>query len=189
VRDLGFKPENILLTGDSSGGATAFWLARYLAAAQLPGLPGPGGLLLLSPTADVAHTHRGRGSSMVRNAPSDSVGRIVSSGYSFRALVGALDPAHAAVLAWVAPGARGLETEGLFAGLPPTYVCAGGAEQTLDGIVADNGKHRVEWDAPPDATHDYLLAPWHEPERTETLKRIGAWAAKECWASSGVDKA
>jgi hypothetical protein len=61
---------------------------------------------------------------------------------------------------------KGPRDGGAFAGLPKTHISAGAAEQTLDGIrvlceriVADNGEGRVVFDAPEDATYDFLLAP------------------------------
>jgi hypothetical protein len=39
VRDIGFFPENIIISGDFSGGNLACALARYLAASALPNIP------------------------------------------------------------------------------------------------------------------------------------------------------
>lgn len=52
VQEVGFEPQNIILSGDSAGGNIAFGLALYFAKSKLPGLPPPGRLLLFSPAVD-----------------------------------------------------------------------------------------------------------------------------------------
>ena len=126
---------------------------------------------------------------MTRNASSDYPQPFIDSGYTARALVGSLPPEFARS-SWISPGAASgpdpkLDDEhraGLFAGLPPTFMVAGGAEYTLDGMIIarerlerDMGKDRVTWMEVPDAAHDLLIMTWHEPERTEVLKEIAAW--------------
>ena len=34
---------------------------------------------------------------------------------------------------------------------------------------------KVHADISPDAVHDFLIFKWHEPERTETLRRVCQW--------------
>ncbi|EJF61521.1 alpha/beta-hydrolase [Dichomitus squalens LYAD-421 SS1] len=190
VEDVGFHPSKIILSGDSAGGGIALNLARYLVSAQLSSLSLPAGLLLLSPTMDWACTHRGPQSARVRNASSDYPQPFIDSGYTMRALVGSLPPEFARS-SWISPGAvvssdSKLDHDhktGLFSGLPPTFMAAGNAEYTLDGMITarerlerDIGKDRVTWVEVPDAAHDLLIMAWHEPERTEVLKEIAAWA-------------
>ncbi|EKM50952.1 uncharacterized protein PHACADRAFT_32015 [Phanerochaete carnosa HHB-10118-sp] len=52
VEDLGFKPENIIVAGDSSGGHLAVALTRYLVGAAISSLATPGALFLHSPAMD-----------------------------------------------------------------------------------------------------------------------------------------
>ncbi|KAI0041520.1 alpha/beta-hydrolase [Auriscalpium vulgare] len=183
VKDVGFKPENIIVSGDSAGGDIAYALARYVVVNTLPGLPAPGAALLLSPTVDWAVTHDGPQSSMVRNTRSDFVHAIFTSGYTVRALVGRLPPDAVATNAWISPASRRLAApEGLFAGFPRTCIVAGGAEMTLDPMrtlrdrmVKDMGDEAVVYIEVADSAHDFLTAAWHEPERTNTFKEVGEW--------------
>jgi len=69
--------------------------------------------------------------------------------------------------------------------MPSTCMITGGAEQTLDPmitvrdrIVADNGEDIMNYMEYPDATHDFLHATWHEPERTQALKDLRSWFEK-----------
>lgn len=63
VHTAKFKPENIIVSGDSAGGHLAFTLVRYLATVKFVDLPVPGGLILQSPTCEWAVTHIGPESS------------------------------------------------------------------------------------------------------------------------------
>ncbi|KAJ3530080.1 hypothetical protein NMY22_g8722 [Coprinellus aureogranulatus] len=42
-----------------------------------------------------------------------------------------------------------------------------------DGVKEGEGK--VRYHEAPDAIHDYLCFPWHEPERSDTLRHIAEW--------------
>ncbi|KAI0340627.1 alpha/beta-hydrolase [Trametopsis cervina] len=188
INTLGFAPHNILVTGDSAGGTLAVWLARYLATTTT--LPLPAALLLHSPTMDFANTHVGPNSSMVRHAHTDYVHSFLESGYTYRALLGALSAEDTAVRSWLAPGATTLAAEdvnGAFAGFPKTAIVVGGAEQTLDAVVAFRGLLEAAGTAsvlsivPRDATHDFFTHAWHEPERTDALKEVAVWLRKEVW--------
>ena len=75
VESCGFEPENIIVSGDSSGGQLAIVLARYLCVANLPGLPAPGAAVLLSPTTDWGLTHDGPEGTLTTNAGTDVVTR------------------------------------------------------------------------------------------------------------------
>lgn len=57
IRTCGFRPENIILSGDSSGGNLALALCRYLRDEGVEDVPGS--LLLLSPWCDVSRSHSG----------------------------------------------------------------------------------------------------------------------------------
>ncbi|KAI0331841.1 alpha/beta-hydrolase [Cubamyces sp. BRFM 1775] len=185
VQDVGFEPHQIILAGDSAGGGIALNLARYLATANLPGLPQAGGLLLLSPTMDWGRTYADDPDSCYsRNAKADFVEGVMESGYTPRALCGpALPLEFAKTSAWISPGSRVAEwAPEMFAGLPRTLIVAGAAEQTLDGmrtirerLVKAMGEEKVVYIEVPDVPHDLFLMSWCEPERTETLVRTGEW--------------
>ena len=112
VHDLGYSPRNIIFSGDSAGAGIALGLARYLSTANLPGLPPPAGMVLLSPMGDLARTHTGPRASCVTNRASDLLNSIVESGYSARALLGRIPPEAAARGSWLSPGARGAAPPG-----------------------------------------------------------------------------
>ena len=70
-----------------------------------------------------------------------------------------------------------------FAGFPRTLIFAGGAEALRDQIrtlrakmVADLGE-KVEYHEFPDAIHDFIAMPVHEPERSEALDIIAKWVS------------
>ncbi|TFY69113.1 hypothetical protein EVJ58_g611 [Rhodofomes roseus] len=131
VQDVGFDPENILISGDSAGGLLAFTLAYYLAThgSELPdSLRNAGALLLLSPTVDWAVSDgAGPQTSMRRHARSDFVEPILLTGYTRRALLGRLPAETAATSVYISPASRSLRVvPGMFAGLPPTCIVAGG---------------------------------------------------------------
>lgn len=67
-----------------------------------------------------------------------------------------------------------------FKGYPRTYIVAGGAEKLLDQIRTLRSKMaadgvKVTYAEFPDAVHDHILFHWHEPERTNALKKISDW--------------
>lgn len=189
VQDVGFEPQNILLSGDSSGGNLAFVLAYYLATYKLPNLPNAGGLLILSPTVDWANTHKGAQSSMVRHSRTDYVGPILNSGYTRDALVGDL-PAEAASSVWISPASLKMKVStGMFSQIPRTCIVVGGEEMTLDAVMtlrdrlqADMGKEAVTYIEGVDCTHDFVTMGWHEPERTNVLREVAVWVEK-LWSS------
>lgn len=183
VRVVGFKPENIIVSGDSAGGHLALTLARYLAVNAFSDLPKPGATVLMSPTVEWTVTHSDKGGSWERNPPTDYCMAFFYSGYSKRSILGKLPEESASTNAWISPASRKLaHPEGLFAGFPKTYLLVGDGEVCLDSthtvrdrMLADLGTANVLYDEVPDATHDFLAMRWHEPERTDTLKRIGTW--------------
>ncbi|THH09623.1 hypothetical protein EW146_g8636 [Bondarzewia mesenterica] len=183
VEDIGFDPKNIIISGDSAGGNLAYAVARYLSVNKFHNLPNAGAVLMLSPTVDWACTHIGRESSMEKNSASDFVHAIFTSGYTFRALQGRLPDDEVATNAWISPASLKLpSTHGVFTGFPKTCIVSGGAEMTLDPMrtlrdrmVADMNPKAVTYIEVPDSTHDFFTATWHEPERTNTLKEVGAW--------------
>ncbi|EMD35344.1 hypothetical protein CERSUDRAFT_116141 [Gelatoporia subvermispora B] len=186
VEDVGFDPENIIIGGDSAGGALALALGRYLAINNFPNLRNAAGLLLLSPTVDWAATHDQGDCAMKRNSPTDYVQAIFRTDYTRRALLGNLPVETAATSIWISPGSRRvIKAPGAFATLPPTCMVTGGGEITLDPmhmlrdrLLEDMGEERLFYLEVPDASHDLFTATWHEPERTDGLRKVAEWVRK-----------
>ena len=186
VQTLGFEPCNIAVCGDSSGGHLAQSITRYLVVFDLEDLPPPGATILLSPTLDWGNTHVGtEHSTMKVNEPTDMVWIVLGNDYSPNAIRGNLPKDALKTDAWLSPGSLHLpETKGLFKNFPPTLVLASGAEQTVDAmrtwyprLLADNGgdREKMKWVEYPDAMHDWIVHPFHEPERTLALEEIRAF--------------
>ena len=188
VQDCGFEPKNIILVGDSAGGNLALALARHLVENAIAPLPPPGRLFVVSPWIDLLASRNGPNSSHALNAVSDifAINRdkdAILGEPPVRSLRGPLDVDVVKTNRYFSPaGLHALPAEGstLFKGFMETYVVAGGAERLLDDskalierMEADGVK--VHADISPDAVHDFLIFKWHEPERTETLRRVCQW--------------
>ncbi|PCH39691.1 alpha/beta-hydrolase [Wolfiporia cocos MD-104 SS10] len=182
IHTIGVSARNIVVSGDSAGGHLAISLVRYLATNQIPGLPVPGALLLLSPTTEWVVTHDGPDSSFRKNASTDYCADLFR-GYTKRSLLGKLPPEAAYTNAWISPASLELsDVSGMFKGFPKTYIAAGDAEILFDAmrtfgkrLAEDIGEDMVTFDAVRDGTHDCLALELHEPQRTDTLKRIASW--------------
>ncbi|KAG9316167.1 alpha/beta-hydrolase [Chiua virens] len=183
IDTLGFKPTNVIVSGDSAGGHLAFTLVRYLVREAISELPPPGATVLFSPTVDWACTHDAKpGSSMTRNVRCDVVQPILHSGYTARGLCGSLGADSVETNAWISPASLSLDTRGLFTNFTPTLILAGGAEQTLDPIKtlydrlqADNDAAKIKYTEFPEASHDFVMMTYHEPEKTEGAKEVARW--------------
>jgi len=190
VNEVGFKPEDIIVEGDSAGGNLALQLTRYLVENQKGGddgvdLPGPPGeLILCSPWTDLGSSHVTPGSSTYTNLDADFINTTTPQSLNNVAnIVHPFGRSFADTNRYVSPASKSPEVEGqvTFKGFPRTVILAGGAEILVDQIrtlkermVRDLGEGMVEYVEAADAIHDYL-ALQQEPERTETLKRIGKW--------------
>ncbi|RDX54212.1 alpha/beta-hydrolase [Lentinus brumalis] len=184
VQDAGFAPENIVVAGDSAGGNLAVTLALHLIENPVSSLPPPGRILTASAWLDLSTSRSGPDSSAVLNAPTDIFvvrpGKIFGE-YAVTSLRGPMDWEFVRTNRYLSPVSLECKpAEGLFKGFPEAYVVAGGAERLLDDskvfverLKADGVK--VTEDFPPDAVHDFVVFKWHEPERTEVLKRVSKW--------------
>ncbi|EIN08324.1 alpha/beta-hydrolase [Punctularia strigosozonata HHB-11173 SS5] len=186
TKTAGFDPKDIIIEGDSAGANLVLALTRYLvqygadgAALGLP--PPPSAIILLSPWADLGGSHNGPGTSHELNAHSDFLANKGEDGigYSARAFVQPFGESFARTSPWISPASLHIK-DASFAGFPPTFINAGGAEKLLDAIKTLNLRMRqsgvkVTYDEAPDGFHDYVGFDWFEPERTETLKRIAKW--------------
>ncbi|KAI0816972.1 Alpha/Beta hydrolase protein [Trametes gibbosa] len=190
VRDLGFRPSNILIMGESAGANLALQLTRYLAQTALPALGGgpepgaarPRGQLLLSPVPDWGNTQEGPESSFVKSHNNDMVHEFFK-GFPTKSLVGRLPREAAWENSWISPGSLRLPSpESLFVGMPPTCIIIGGGEMMLDGvrtlrdrIVADNGESILTYLEIPHAAHVPMTHAWHEPENTQGYEASERW--------------
>ncbi|KAF8743282.1 Steryl acetyl hydrolase, partial [Rhizoctonia solani] len=193
VRTLGFKPQNVIVGGDSAGGNLALALVRYLRDSRDHesglDLGIPGGLIAISPWADPVGTYFATltdDSPGVVNAKTDYLrlvdkrGTVVSQhGYAARALAGPMSAEDATRSPYISPGSLNLTTDGLFKGFPPTYIVSGEAEALIQEIRVLQSRMKkdceVVYDEVVDAVHDFVALPQWEPERSETFKKIVDW--------------
>jgi acetyl esterase/lipase len=186
VQTVGFAPEDIIISGDSAGANLALALVRYLrdnASAtdvQLP--PGPGGLILLSPWADLG-TSSDNLHSTLNFTSSDYIRNDGGIHYAKKSFCGPHGLGMADTNEYISPASLNSAMKIDFKGFPRTFLVNGGAEVLYDCIV--NLKNRIvqdlgedlEYYVAPDGIHDYICFPLHEPERTDTLKAINKWVS------------
>lgn len=199
IKGLGFKPENIIIAGDSAGGNLALALTRYLRDNPQIGLSLPGGLLLVSPWCDLVGTYVGKpsnGSASTSAKNHEKISDFLSGDFDsphstvqhgLRSLLGTISPDESRKIAYINPSSLDLDDEfvaTMFDGFPPTYIVYGGAEALVDEIrtlykrmAKCLGPDRVVKDEVPDAIHDFPAIEIWEPERSESHKRIAAWLA------------
>ncbi|KAF8608533.1 alpha/beta-hydrolase [Ceratobasidium sp. AG-I] len=199
VNTLGFKPDNIILAGDSAGGNLVLALTRYIRDNPQIGLGLPGGLLLASPWCDLVGTYRDKqsnleGNSSVKNDVKncDYLSGDFDSAYStvqygVRSLLGDISIQESRNMVYINPSSLELDSgfvATMFENFPPTYIVYGGAEVLVDEIrtlyermVMSLGPEKVVKDEVPDAIHDFVALEVWEPERGESHKRIASWLA------------
>jgi acetyl esterase/lipase len=196
VNAVKIAPENIIVVGDSAGGnlahALTLYLTEYQGTTDVPLPAPPGALVFLSPFVDVGTSHD--------SLPNGSATKFISSDYvgtpdggipyAKNAFTGPHGMGAAETNPYISPASMhpGLVVD--FKKFPRTFIVVGGVEVLYDSIktykdrmVADLGEGngvkpnegKVRYIEAPDAVHDYLCFPWHEPERTDTLKEINEW--------------
>ncbi|KAG8691700.1 hypothetical protein FRC11_012451 [Ceratobasidium sp. 423] len=189
TRTLGFKPQNVIVSGDSAGGNLALALARYLRDSPELGLGMPGGLVLISPWADPVCTFLGTltdKSPAQVNAktdfiifPKDENDFECRHQYALRALIGPMSMEDAGRNLYINPGSLHLDQSGVFKNFPPSYVVSGDAEVFVQQIRLLQSRMKegceVVYDEVIDAIHDFVVFPQWEPERSETFRKIVDW--------------
>ena len=193
---LGFAPADIVISGDSAGANLALALTRYLVeyadtlGIELPAPPGA--LVLLSPWGDIGDTTQTLKAtgSVSTNLRTDYIRADDSIVWVKTAFTGPHGLAAADTNEYISPASLHPELNVHCRGFPRVFIVAGGAEVLYDSIVtlrermaADIGEGdgvreaegKVRWYEAPDGVHDYLVFPWHEPERTDTFKAIDKW--------------
>ncbi|KEP55667.1 alpha/beta hydrolase fold protein [Rhizoctonia solani 123E] len=189
TRRLGFKPQNVIICGDSAGGNLALGLVRYLRDTPELGLGMPGGLILISPWVDIIATAtRAPGNQVAKNQKTDYIQpstQYRAGIYAYLAYLGQLTVEETRKNVYLSPASFELDpavVPGMFLGFPRTYIVGGDAEIFMDSLrllyqrmVSDMGKEAVVYDEVVDATHDFLAFPLWEPERSSTFKRLINW--------------
>ncbi|KAJ3570274.1 hypothetical protein NP233_g4520 [Leucocoprinus birnbaumii] len=195
VNEVGFAPSDIIVEGDSAGGNLAHALTRYLVEYRgTPGLPAPpGALVLLSPWIDLGESHvQIPNGSAVTCLSSDYLPHHTGFTYPVIAFVGPHGLEALDTNPYISPASLHPALVVDFKGFPRTFIVAGGAEVLLDQIrtlrdkmfkdlgegngLAD-GEGKVRYFEAPDAFHDFLIFPWHQPEVKDTLTAISEWIA------------
>ena len=187
INEVGFKPENIIVEGDSAGGNLALAFVRYLVEKKdkLPQTFAiPRGLILSSPWSDLGTSDQIKSSSIHTNIPTDFItvigDRAINNLKNFLGPIG-LEGANRN--RYISPASTAATMEKVsFEGYPRTFIWAGGAEVLRDQIrilkdkmVGDLGKDKVTYHEAPDGIHDFLVFSWFEPERSQTLEAITKW--------------
>jgi acetyl esterase/lipase len=188
VNVVGFTPADIILAGDSAGANLAHALTRYLVEYNVSDDPNfslpapPGGLILLSPWADLSVSHEGPAASSHQFIDSDYIHPTLGGAdYAKDSFLGPLGMGAAVRNPYISPASLDPSMVIDFKGFPRTFIVAGGAEILYDQIVTLKDRmvkdleDKVTYHEAKDAVHDYLVFEWHEPERTDTLKAIAKW--------------
>jgi acetyl esterase/lipase len=187
INIVGFDPSNVIIEGDSAGGNLALALTRYLVERRdRTDIPAPpGGLIIVSPWADLSSSHDGPNSSLATfDADYAEDPDCMRGLWSIQAFVGPHGLGAAGINRYISPAS--LSVTARFTGFPRTFIIAGSAERLYDSIVtlknrmvADmgegSGDGQVTYYEGPDAVHDYIAFTWFDPERTDTLQAIAEW--------------
>jgi acetyl esterase/lipase len=188
--ELGYAPEDIILVGDSAGGNLTLSLCRYLieyadekslSGVSLPRVPGA--LLLISPWGDVGNSHNETRSRIENKRYDYVIAGPMNQEYTSWAIGRQMDANIANTNPWISPISKHVNGVS-FRGFPKTFIAAGDLEVLRDQIVVlketmerEIGEDNVEYYLAPLAVHDFIMLGWHEPERTDGLKKVAAWVA------------
>lgn len=157
----GYKPEHILIGGDSAGGNLTLALALHL---RETGVGMPAGLILISPWTDATFTQ-------VPNPNNDALLPLdwaEDSRPRFASDAQMSDPKVSPALAD-------------FAGFPPTLVQSASVELLANDAARlveamTNAGVNVQWQEDQGLWHDYQLNAGTVPEATDAVRRIGVFA-------------
>jgi len=196
LNTVGCAPENIIVVGDSAGGNITLSFIRYLIQEPL-NLPVPGAILLLSPSCDMS-SPRGTPEEVARHSyysnsecdyltspkdPPPSTNAAMDRNWGIKCLMGPLPEEDMYTNPYLSPGSVSLPDIS-FKGYPKTFIVSGDAELLVDKIrvlqkrMIEQLGENVHYYESKDSVHDFLVFPWHEPERGQTFSRIAAWIAR-----------
>lgn len=158
------KPEHIVFTGDSAGGALAL---TAIAAAKEKGLPLPVASMSMSPWAGMDTS----GTTYDTNKDKDALVSRETTTALASLFIGECDPKH--------PLANPLYTD--YSGFPPIYIQVGGDESLLDDSrrIADSAKAagcEVRIDIFPEMQHVFQALAGNAPEADDAVQRMAEWA-------------
>jgi len=178
----GFKPQNILFSGDSAGGNLAIALTRYLIDSNLPSIPPPSGIILTSPWSDLSMQHYRPGGSSDTNSDSDYIGSSTLGNYALVGFIGPHNPREYLYNPYISPASPFLpkEVQPFDKRWPRTMIISGGAEVMLDEIkslrhVMEAGGMEVKWLEVEDAVHDFFIAPGFSKHSKRAFEEIVQW--------------
>ncbi|PAV20303.1 alpha beta-hydrolase [Pyrrhoderma noxium] len=189
INSLGYKPEQVVVAGDSAGGNLGHALVRYLVEYQgsdvVPALPlPPGALCMFSPWVDMSGSHSSPTSSVFTNAKSDYIG--IETPFKVDAppaFVAAFGERLAFETPYLSPACKVLDDVS-FKGFPKTFITAGDAEVLLDQIrifkdriTKELGPEKVFYLEAKDACHDWLCFPFMQPENDITRQALAKFLA------------
>jgi acetyl esterase/lipase len=180
---LGFRPQNIIFSGDSAGGNLVLAITRYLVEANHPDLPVPGGLLLTSPWSDMSLQHNRPGGTSETNYESDYFSSFLNvEYYALMAFIGVHDPHEYLYNPYISPASpflpHGLKV--FDQRWPRTMIIAGGGEMMLDEIKSLShamleGGVDVTWCEMEDAVHDFFCCTFFEEHSRKGLEAVVEW--------------
>lgn len=201
INTVGYKPEQVVLVGDSAGGNLALALTRYLVeyGSEVPQLPVvPGALVLLSPWVDMSGSWSGPGSSTYTNLDADYLGSFAIKPprpYMPSAPRGFIAPFgidFTSQTPYISPACRTLEDVS-FKGFPRTFIAVGSAELLFDQIrgfqgrmKASLGEENVVYFEAKDAVHDYMCLLFMEPETSQTVDLISKFLESRSTLATNV---
>lgn len=185
VKDLGFKPKNILLAGESSGANLALGLVRAVRDHPSLGLRPPAALLLTSPAIDWGRSGFGPHSSLVTRWNTDYIHALLGT-FPITWILGSLPPIEASMNPYISPASLRLpNAEGMFKDFPRTYLTVGDAEMLVDEtrvlrdrLSTDIGEKQVTYREVIDGVHPVTAAQGHPEQQQETYRSMAKWVAE-----------
>lgn len=185
VKDLGFKPENILLTGESSGANLSLALIRAIRDHPSLGLRPPAAMILTSPAVDWGRSGFGPHSSLITRWETDYIHPVMGL-YVITSVLGSLPAIEASTNPWISPASLRLDKpEGMFRDFPQSYLVVGDAEMLVDEtrvlrdrLIADIGQDKVTYREIIDGVHASTSAQGHPEELEETFRLMAKWVAE-----------
>ena len=185
LRDVGVAPEDVIMFGDSSGGNQVLAVARYIVEnrdALGDELPPPGGLIIHSTYADIGNSDLEKKDSSIYTNQKYDFYTMDDISRQRAMFLGPFGRDGARSNPYISPASEAPTMEHVsFVGFPRTLNLVGGSEILRDQNRVLNERMKrdmgddVTYVEMPDAVHDFMCMPWHEPERSESWKVVESW--------------